>query len=489
MKSGTLVLVVLAIILGAVLLPGKALAQTNLIINGGCEDGTYGEGDIKNWIPWWEVSDNTGGGQFDYLKKGHWGYELAASAPPWVHSGNLSCRLWNHWDPWHAGILQVVNVPPGSRVRATAWGLAFAGPPESNSSTVSDSSVNARMQIGIDPNGGATFYSGVQWGPALSPHGAWTPFSIEATAGPAGKVTVYLSANYRGYSRGRFDSFWDDITLTVVGAEAPTATPGSSGGGGNTPAPTSRPRQPFVMPTPGPDGNVVYVVQEGDTLWGIAALAGLTVDELKAMNGLSTDIIFIGQRLIIGPGSGAGATSTPAATTDPSLPTEAPTTAGEASASATPAQVTSATGTICALMYQDSNGNGRRDESEGLLAGGQMAVVEKDTGTPVQAYTTTGEEVRSHCFENLPVNTYTISALPPQGYNSTNANSTTLIVEADSLSNIEFGAQPSGSGVEEPTSRPARDDRRLRTALFGAAGVVFLLLAAGIAGFLVLRRR
>ncbi|MEE8567807.1 MAG: LysM domain-containing protein, partial [Anaerolineales bacterium] len=36
---------------------------------------------------------------------------------------------------------------------------------------------------------------------------------------------------------------------------------------------------PFLTPTPGPDGIIIYIVQEGDSLWRIAAIAGITVEE------------------------------------------------------------------------------------------------------------------------------------------------------------------------------------------------------------------
>ncbi len=240
------------------------------------------------------------------------------------------------------------------------------------------------------------------------------------------------------------------------------------------------------MPTPGPDGNIIYIVQSGDSLWRIAANAGITLDQLKAMNGLTSDIISTGQRLIIG--QAAAPTSPPAPTVDVNAPTATSAPAAGAAPTATPAQAAAAAGTVCALLYQDANGNGRRDENEGPLAGGQLAVVDTATGQPVQAYLTTGSETKSHCFENLLAGQYTVSAAPPAGYNSTGANSTSLQVEAGSLATMEFGAQP-GSSASQTTAATPGSDKRLRTALFGAAGIMFLLLAAGVAGFLVLRRR
>ncbi len=492
MRSAKLFCLVLVTALAVASWPGLAaaapLAQTNLVINPGCEDGTYGDvAAIKNWDPWWEISGAKGDPSFNYAVKPHYAYEYSASAPQWVHSGTYTCHVYNYWDPWHAGIRQTVAVPPGSRVRATAWGLAFVGPDTSNSQTVSESGVNANMQMGIDPNGNIDpFSSAVQWGGTQSPHGAYQLFTLEATAGAAGKITLFLSASYRGVSRGRLDSFWDDMSVTVIAADS--GQPTQSGPSG--PAPTSPPPvvQPFVMPTPGPDGNIIYVVQSGDSLWRIAANTGLTVEQLKAMNGLTSDIVSIGQRLIIGQATQAVSTPTPQPTVDPNAATATPAPAAGA-ATATPAQVAAGAGTVCALLYEDTNGNGRRDDSEGPLAGGQLAVVETSTGQPVQAYTTAGTEDKPHCFENLPVGQYTVSAAPPTGYNPTRANSTTLDVTVGSLSNMEFGAQRGSGGVSENPAATPGNNQRLRTALFGAAGIVFLLLAAGVAGFLILRRR
>ena len=42
-----------------------------------------------------------------------------------------------------------------------------------------------------------------------------------------------------------------------------------------------------------------YIVKSGDTLWKIANSNGVTVSELKSMNGLSSDSIRIGQQLVI----------------------------------------------------------------------------------------------------------------------------------------------------------------------------------------------
>lgn len=46
-----------------------------------------------------------------------------------------------------------------------------------------------------------------------------------------------------------------------------------------------------------PEGT--YLVKRGDTLWGISRAFGTTVEALKKANGLTSDLIYVGQRLII----------------------------------------------------------------------------------------------------------------------------------------------------------------------------------------------
>lgn len=51
----------------------------------------------------------------------------------------------------------------------------------------------------------------------------------------------------------------------------------------------------------GDDGNDnYYVIKNGDTLWSIARKYNLSVNELKALNNLSSNVLSVGQRLIVG---------------------------------------------------------------------------------------------------------------------------------------------------------------------------------------------
>ncbi|MEF9936507.1 LysM peptidoglycan-binding domain-containing protein [Carnobacterium sp.] len=86
-----------------------------------------------------------------------------------------------------------------------------------------------------------------------------------------------------------------------------------------------------VTPDPNPGGETgngnggstgtetTYTVKSGDSLWGIASKHGVSVANLKSWNNLKSDMIFVGQKLIV-----KGGTTTPTPKPDPT-PTPDPT--------------------------------------------------------------------------------------------------------------------------------------------------------------------
>jgi LysM repeat protein len=63
-----------------------------------------------------------------------------------------------------------------------------------------------------------------------------------------------------------------------------------SRGGGETAPPA---------PAPKPGETVTHIVRNGDNLFQIAKTYGTTVEKIKADNGLVSDIIAVGQKLVI----------------------------------------------------------------------------------------------------------------------------------------------------------------------------------------------
>jgi LysM repeat protein len=75
--------------------------------------------------------------------------------------------------------------------------------------------------------------------------------------------------------------------------------------GGTTPADTPTP-EPIVAPTATTSpadlpGAFAYVVQRGDNLFRLSLRFGVSVDRIKQLNGLVSNVIYIGQTLIIAP--------------------------------------------------------------------------------------------------------------------------------------------------------------------------------------------
>ena len=70
--------------------------------------------------------------------------------------------------------------------------------------------------------------------------------------------------------------------------------------------------QELIIPgaAPSDQTNVTYVVQTGDSLWSIANANNTTVDELANLNDLGTNTIYVGQALQI-PNTGSSGTTTP----------------------------------------------------------------------------------------------------------------------------------------------------------------------------------
>jgi len=232
-------------------------------------------------------------------------------------------------------------------------------------------------------------------------------------------------------------------------------------------APPARLAQPTAFPTPTPraDGRIIYTVQEGDSLWRIAAIAGITLEELMAMNGIQPgDFITQGMQLELGTGGPPQPTGVPAG--------------GIATATSPPVTPTAMVGTgeICVLLFEDINGDGRLDAGEPALAGGQISVADV-TGTVAAEYSSEALDLELNpagfCFEDLMNGHYNVSAAAPEDFNPTTGLNAPVTLNPGDIKYLQFGAQPS-AGIADNGSGGGR------SALLGVLGVVLLVSAAAL---------
>jgi hypothetical protein len=233
-------------------------------------------------------------------------------------------------------------------------------------------------------------------------------------------------------------------------------------------APQAQPT-PFLTPTPGGDGRIRYIVKDDDTLWRIAAIAGITLEELMALNGIQPgDYINPGMELILGTGG-------------PAVPTaEVGRRATEAQPTATATPI-SGTGDICVLLFRDENGNASLDEAEGPIVGGQLSVVNVEGGLVGEA--TSDSNPEGHCFSELENGDYNVSAAVPEDYNPTTGMNLPVRLQPGDTKYVQFGAQPSSASQGASTGTTSG-----RSTLLGLLGV-FLLVAGGFLGYVASRFR
>lgn len=222
---------------------------------------------------------------------------------------------------------------------------------------------------------------------------------------------------------------------------------------------------PFPTPTPGPDGRILYTVQEGDTLWRVAAISGLTVSELRALNGIgANEIIVPGQVLLLGFGGPALQTPTVAPPPVRLTPTPSP---------------QPGTATLCVLLFHDVNGDAVRQEEESGLPGGAISILSRDGTVSITDQTNGGSDPQ--CYADLPAGDYNLSVAVPDGYNPTTLMNLALTLQGGDETYVDFGAQEntaqaaSGELVPEPGGH---------SPLLGLLGMLLILSGIGLGAYL-----
>ncbi|MDZ4765588.1 MAG: LysM peptidoglycan-binding domain-containing protein [Chloroflexota bacterium] len=286
-----------------------------------------------------------------------------------------------------------------------------------------------------------------------------------------------------------------------------------------------------------PDGSLVYVVQAGDTVDGIAFAYGATRADIMALNNMTDPrLIQIGQTLIIRAAVSADESSAPEAPADgaasdaAALPELGDGGAGAAQSPARsplddpagvpPAPIIGAaagvlpaldpaatTAQVCIELFDDVNQNRIRDGGEAPLTGGQLTLLDA-AGVTVRTFET-GAGGDLACVEALTPGAYTANAGAPPDYALTTPDGLRVDAHPGADVRIAFGAArgatvlpaptfdieavivESPADVSAPTSRaPQTTTNLVRDNLgliaFGLAGIV---LIGGMGAALLLRRR
>lgn len=244
----------LLVLTGLFLIAGRTHARpliqdTNLLQNPGFEgdfSAWNGINEIQvaaNWTPWWWEDPNHNPVYFrpEYKRA------LASIYPRRVLSGSSS----QQWFTFHASHLagmyqQVFGVSPGRRylfqISAQVWSSIEDNP---------DTSVqpsNPHLQIGIDPTGNWNpGSSAIIWSVDAAMNAVvdqWASLSVEATA-QNDVITVFMRTN-PDFPNKHNDMYWDNASLTVVGAPEPPAVPPTVTAGPATDVPLATSTVPVV---------------------------------------------------------------------------------------------------------------------------------------------------------------------------------------------------------------------------------------------------
>jgi len=220
-------------------------------------------------------------------------------------------------------------------------------------------------------------------------------------------------------------------------------------------------------PTPGTDGRIIYVVQAGDNCFRVAAINGITVEQLRQLNSKLDENCTLteGQELLIGVAAVATAT--------------APANVAVGTPTITPTPLSGLT-EVCVLLFNDLNGDAMRQDTEPAIAGGAVSVTETNGKYSASLETVIPSDptvYQGTCFSNVPEGTYNITMAIPDQYNPTMSLSYSLEVNAGDRAMVDFSAQSKDVVVDQTETEGNAGGASTGLVIFG---IVLLLGGAGL---------
>lgn len=475
--------------------PGVRAQDGNLLVNPGFEspypEQLGGMAVAYGWTAYWVEPDSTPSFpsycDYNIAPPSCQPYHRPEYGMAWpygerIRTGGNAQKYFTFYSTHLAGIYQqVTGVTPGQTYRFTTYVMTWSTPEDKGFTSAVQKAMG--IQVGIDPNGGTDpFNANIVWSPSQNAFDVWTLIGVEAIA-RSSTVTVF-TRSWPQLALQHNDIYIDDASLVAVGAgdssfptSPPAVDPGASLPGLTIVPPTA----PFITSTPIASGEVWYTVQPGDTLVRIAFFHQTTVDELKRLNNLTSNIIYSNQKLL------AKVLPPPAPIVDTPGPTLTP--------SSTPALVEFPTqtpvpfalspdyGQLCVVAYNDANRNAVNDNEPTLP---NVRVTLSAGNTPLDGYITTDDDA-AHCFPQMPSGGYTVSVAAPAGYTPTTASDAAVQLQAGNLVTLAFGLTAvADSARVEP---PARSPSGTTLLLLGLGALTVVMAGVGWAAILLAKKR
>ncbi len=503
---------------------GKGVPNDNTLPNYGnwtrdtFTGAIYGEIFVpEGWMAWWEEGEY-GRPECKVIPN-----EYPFNTDPIrVREGHYSFQCFSLFRRQNAGILQVVrNLQPNSTVEgafyAHAWTCGEDEPP------LSCGDANGfYFRVGIDPNGNTNPFSpDVVWSAPYYNRDAFSMVGpVQATVGGGGVATIFLQSNGKWPVKHN-DAYFDSASFKVLAQGtpvAPTPQPPPPTVEGATPVPTT-PSPTQIPPTPLPDGTVIHVVVEGDTLFGIAITYNVDVEELRRLNANTLgpdDMLSIGQEIVIKGTGGPAPTATPALSQTPTITEATPqvtATVAVSPGTSIPAAPTQGMASLCVLAYEDANKDMLRQSADGEMALPNAELTLVGTAGPIGAPYKTDGIREPYCFENLQPGSYILRHTAPTGY-STDVGPWNIPLTANQVVNVELGYVRSGNPnpqttvegtAEAPATNPTRTPEKnnpdetteekpgsmtsLLSTVLRVSGIIVVILAVAVLALFLLSRR